>query len=58
MKDKILWKDHKKTLKKLSLFLLSNPVSFNGWDYENQKDLELVSSHSSGYKISSEKFIY
>ena len=29
--------DHQKALKKLSLFFLSNPVPFNGQNYQNQK---------------------
>ena len=29
--------DYQKALKKLTLFFLSNPVSFNGQDYERQK---------------------
>ena len=38
----------------LTLVYFSNPVSFNGQDYE-KKGLELVTSHSSGYKTSSAK---
>ena len=47
-----------KSIKKLTLFFLSNSVPFNGQDYEKQKCLELVTSHSVGYKISSEKLFY
>ena len=46
--------DYQKALKKLILFFLSNPVLFNGQSYQKQKDLEPVTSHSSGYKTSSE----
>ena len=37
---------------------IKNPVSFNGKDLKNKKSLELVTSGSSGYKSSSEKFLY
>ena len=47
-----------KTLKKLTLFFLSNPVLFNEQSYQKGKGLELVTSHSSGSKTSSQKFIY
>ena len=50
--------DYQKALKKLTLFFLSNPVAFNGQDYEKQRGLELVTSVSSGYKTSSQKFLY
>ena len=43
-----------KNLKRLSIYFSSNPVSFNGLGYEKQNGLELVTSHSSGYKTSSE----
>ena len=49
--------DYQNSLKKLTLIFLSNPVPFNGQDYEQQKGLELVTSRSSGYKTSSEKFL-
>ena len=49
--------DYQKALKKFNFFFLLNPVPFNGQDYEKQKGLELVTSHSSGYKTSSEKFL-
>ena len=41
-------------MKKLTLFFLLNSVPFNGLDYEKQ-GLELVTSCSSCYKVSSEK---
>ena len=50
--------DYQKPLKKLTLFFLSNPVAFNGQDHEKQRGLELVTSVSSGYKTSSQKFLY
>ena len=34
----------------LILFFLSNPVSFNGQNYQEQRGLELVTSRSSGYE--------
>ena len=53
-KSKVFWKRiTKKALKKLSLFFLSNPVPI-----KNKRGLELVTSHSSGYETSSEKFLY
>ena len=42
----------------LTLFFLSNPLPFNGQNYEKQKALELVTRHSSGYKTNSEKSLY
>ena len=50
--------DYHKASKKLTIFFLSNPVPFNGQIYQNKRDLELVTSHSSGYKTRSEKFLY
>ena len=47
-----------KSLKKLTLFFLWNPAPFNGKVIENKRCLELVTSHSSGYETSSEKFYY
>ena len=51
-----------KSLKKVNFIFLSNPVPFTG---QNQKDkiknkggLELVTSPSSSYKTSSEKFLH
>ena len=46
--------DYQKALKKFTMFFLSNPVPFKGLSYQ-KKDLELVTSCSSGYKTSSEK---
>ena len=45
-----------KSLKKLTLVFLLNPVSFTGQDYQ-KKEPELVTSRSS-CKKSSEKFLY
>ena len=47
-----------KGYKKVNFIFLLNSVPLNGQDYEKQKDLELVTSRSSGYKINSEKFLY
>ena len=44
-----------KSIKKLTPFFLSNSAPFNEQDLEKQKFLELVTSRSLGYKISSEK---
>ena len=37
LKNKILWKRVSKSLKKLTLFLLLNPVPFNGQSYQKLK---------------------
>ena len=58
LKWDILKGDHQKPFKKLTLFFLSNPIPFNGQSYKNKRGLELVSSHSSGSKTSSQKFVY
>ena len=50
--------DYQKPLKKLTLFFILNPVSFNGQSYQKQKGLELVTNPSSGHETSSEKFLY
>ena len=47
--------DYQKALKKSALFFLLSPVSLNGQRYQNKRSLELVTSHSSGYKTSSKK---
>ena len=49
--------DYQKALKILTLFFLSNPVSFNGQDKEKRR-LELVTCCSLGWKTSSAKFLY
>ena len=49
--------DYQRALKKLTLFFLLNPVPFNRQNYQN-RGLELVTSHYSGYKTSPEKFLY
>ena len=43
-----------KSLKKLTLFFLSNPVPFSEQDYGKQKGI----IRSTDYKTSSEKFLY
>ena len=40
LKQDILEEDYKKALKKLTLFFLSNPVPFNGQNYQKQKGSE------------------
>ena len=47
-----------RSLKKLTLFFLSYLVPFNRKEHEKQKGVEVVTSCSSGYKASSEKFLY
>ena len=48
-----------KKVKNLTLFILSNPVPFNGQDYEKQTGPGTSDpSLFSGYKTSSEKFLY
>ena len=47
-----------KTLKKLTLFFLLNPVPLNGQKYQKQKGPGTVNCRSSGYKTSSQKFLY
>ena len=37
LKKDILKEDYQKALKKLTLFFLSNPVPFNGQNYQKQK---------------------
>ena len=64
----ILKKHYKKALQKLTLkpvklnlkltLKTSNPVPFNGQIIKNKRGLELVISCSSGYKTSSEIFLY
>ena len=54
----ILKEDYQKSLKKLTLFFLPNPVPFNGQSYQKQRGLELVTSHASRHETSSEKFLY
>ena len=57
-KNKIFWKRIMKyPLKSWLDFFLSNPVLFNGQSYQ-KRGLELVTSCSSGYEISSQKFLY
>ena len=56
--NKILKVDYQKALKKSILFFLPNPAPFNGQSYQKQRGLELVASHLSGYKTTSEKFLY
>ena len=48
---------YQKALEKLTLFCLSNLISFNEQGHKNKKSLKLVTSHSPGYKISSDKFL-
>ena len=54
----MLKEDYQKALKKLTLFFLLNQVPFNGQISKTNRGLELVTSCSSGYKTSSEKFLY
>ena len=49
--------DYQKALKKLTLFFLSNPISFNEQVMKNKRGLKLVTSHRSRYKTSSDKFL-
>ena len=53
---KILKEDYQKALRKLILFVLLNPVPFKEQSYQKQK--KSGTSHSSGYKTSSKKFLY
>ena len=46
-----------KDFKKLTSFFLLNPVPFNEQSYKNKRGLGLVTSHTSGYKTSLEKFL-
>ena len=59
-KNKIFWKKIiKNPLKDLPLFFLSNPLPFNDKIVmKNKRGLELLTSRTSGYKTSSEKFRY
>ena len=47
--------DHHKAFKKLALYYLLNPIPFMDQIMKNQRGL--VTSRSSGYKVSSEKFL-
>ena len=47
-----------KSLKKLTLFFLSKSVPCNEQSYQKQKGSGTSDGHSSGYKTSSEKFLY
>ena len=49
--------DYQKPFKKLTLFFLSKPVTFNGQSFQKLKGLELETCCSSGYETSSQKFI-
>ena len=42
--------DYQKAFKKLTLFFLSDPVSFNGQNYQKRKGSGTSDSHFSGYK--------
>ena len=44
--------DYQKALKKLTLFFLSNPVPFNGQNYQKQK--ELGTSDQSSFRLQNE----
>ena len=46
------------SLKKLTLFFLSNSVPFNEQSYQKLRDLELVTSRASDYTKIAVKFIY
>ena len=50
--------DYQKALKKLTLFPLSNSVLLMDKVIKYKRDLELVSSRSSGQKISPKKLLY
>ena len=54
IKNKKLKEDYQRALKKLTLFFLFFPIPFNKQDHK-KRSLKLVTSHSSGYKIRSEK---
>ena len=58
LKIDILKRDYQKTLIKLTLFFLSNPVLLMDKIIKNKGGLKLVNSRSSGYKKSPEKFLY
>ena len=47
-----------KILRKLTLFFLSKPVSSNGQSYQKQNQPGTSEQLSSGYKLSSETFLY
>ena len=47
-----------KSLKRVTLFFLLNPVSFNRQNRKNQKEPGTRDQLSSRYKTSSEKFFY
>ena len=58
-KNKILWKRLSKRLKRANpFFFLRTQSLLVGKFIKNKKSLEVVISHSSGYKTNSQKFIY
>ena len=56
-KKYVFKEDYQNVFTKIALVFLFKPVPFNGQDYENKRDLEIVTSCSSSYKTSSEKFL-
>ena len=50
--------NYQETLKKLTLFFLSNSVPFNGQDYEKQKEPGTSDQSHFMSQTSSEKFLY
>ena len=56
-KNKIFWEDYQKPLQKLTFFFFK-PSPFNRLVIKNKRGLEQATSRSSGYEISSQKFIY
>ena len=54
----MLKEDYQKALKKLALFFLSNPVPFNGQDYEKLKGPGISDQLLVRFQTSLEKFLY
>ena len=54
----ILKEDYQKALKKLTFFFFQTQCLLMSKVTKNKGGLELVTSHSSGYKLSSEKLLY
>ena len=59
LKIRYFERESSKSLKKVDFIFLSDSVPPNGQSYQKQKGhVEQVTSHFSGYKTSSEKFLY
>ena len=58
MDEKFFKEGYQKRFKKLTLFFLLNSLPFYGYSYKKQRDLEIVTSFSSGCKIVPKKTLF